>query len=372
MHYRKYKFGVIGYGGRGRYHAACFESHGSECIAVSDPRRPTREETRRFGKRFYHDHRELLAGEKLDFVVVASQEAQHADQALAALGKGIPVYLEKAVASTWKDAVHLYRQVVKHAYPLFVGYNLRRFPAAVATTKLLRDGKIGSVQSVLVHINTGSDWASNSFLRKYYRDTTLAGDVVLTKTTHDTDFVQHALNTEAASCVGIAACNVWNVNPRVVLKPEKRVGIRSHKKNPTSHDICCASGLFMNGTAFTFLFTTTGPDYARHYVFNGTAGQIDTIFHTRRPQVPRTSVTLWRYGKRPQKIRLPSFKGGHGGADYRIHIDFLEWLRSKPEGPLEPDSILTGVIIPLAALSSGKSGKRVDCERWLSKARDMG
>src|SRR6185503_11710333 len=121
------RFAMIGFGGRGQYHAKNLEQVegiAAQCVAVADPRPPTPEEKVRFGHSFYQDYRELLAEEKaLDCVVIAGPDAEHVTHALAACEQGLPVYLEKAVATSWAEAIRLYHTVVKNSSPLFVGYN---------------------------------------------------------------------------------------------------------------------------------------------------------------------------------------------------------------------------------------------------------
>jgi predicted dehydrogenase len=365
------KYAVIGYGNRGKSIITQMEGMRgirARCIAVADTQRPDSTGRNRWGARFYRDYKKLLIAESPDFVVIASPETFHYEQAVAVLKKGIPVFLEKAVTSTWQDAVRLYRQVVKQRLPLFVGYNLRHFPAALETKRLIHSGRIGRVQSVVAHLNSGSDWSSHVFLRSFFRDASLSGDLVLIKLTHDTDCIQDMLKTHAAACIGTAGRIVWTARPRLVLAGKYRKGISSHRKGPTSHDFCSASGLFKNRTAFTFVFTTVGPDYERRYVFNGTKGQIETVLHTNRPGRPRAWVTLWPYGKKPRKIKVKCSGLPHMGADARLFQCFFKWLGKRGRGPSEPESILTGMLIPTAALESARTGRRVDCLGRMEKA----
>ena len=63
-----YRFAVVGFGGRGQYHARNLEQVegvAARCVAVADPRPPTPEEEARFGRSFYQDYRELLAVKKI-------------------------------------------------------------------------------------------------------------------------------------------------------------------------------------------------------------------------------------------------------------------------------------------------------------------
>ena len=351
---KPFRFAMIGFGGRGQYHAKNLEQvEGipAQCVAVADPRLPTAEEKARFGSAFYQEYGDLLAHEKdLDCVIVASPDAKHVEHALATLAKGIPVFLEKAVATNWDDAVLLYRTVVKNNYPLFVGYNLRRFPASLAMKRILDEGQLGQVQSVLGHVNTGNRWSRSVY--EHYTMPPFLG-LVIGKLTHDTDTVQHCLGAEAATCSAVITRNIW---------PEKPEGVFNQC------DSCCLTGLLTNGILYTFHLTTSGPDYERRYTVNGTKGQMDVIMHTNRPGAPTASVTLWLDGKEPQMVDLPIARGGHGGADIQIHRDFFAWLQTRPTKPYEPRSILSGMVIPIAALESARTRAIVDCQALLDQA----
>jgi hypothetical protein len=67
-------------------------------------------------------------------------------------------------------------------------------------------------------------------------------------------------------------------------------------------------------------------------------------------------------------VPLPIPKGAHGGADVRIHHDFLTWVQSKPEAPFEPRSILTGMVVCTAALDSAQTGTTIDLSERMREA----
>ena len=253
------------------------------------------------------------------FVLVASYAINHVEHALAALQRGIPVFLEKAVAFSWEQTVELYHEVVRHQYPLFiVGYNLRRFPATLAMKRIIDEGSLGRIQSVLGHINTGNRWSQGVW--EHFR-TPPSSTLVEGKLTHDTDTIQHCLGAEVVDCTATITRNIWT---------------EGDDRPMTAGDVCSISGLLSNGVLYTFHLTTAGPDYERRYIVNGTEGQVEVVMHTVRPGQPPASVTLWRNGEEPQSIELPPAVGGHGGADFRIHRDFVAWLQSNPTGPYDP------------------------------------
>lgn len=352
---KQYRFGVIGFGGRGRHHMrtaeACPDVE-ARCVAVADSREPTPEEQARFGKRFYRDYRELLANaQDLDYVIIATPDSFHTEQALAALELGLTVYLEKAVAVTWEDAIRLYQTVMTKSYPLFIGYNLRRFPATLALKEILEQGQIGQVQAILAHVNTGNRWAG--LVWEKYPEPPYS-PLVLGKLTHDTDTIHHCLGAEAKTCVATAVRNYWPDREANKMKLGDTYGI---------------SGLLTNNVLYSIHFTTVGPDYERRYIVNGSEGQVEAVLHTSRPGAPQASVTLWRVGESPQEIPLTGTgEGGHGGADPRIHADFFAWLATQPTGPHEPRSILTGTMVPFAAIRSLQSGSTIAVDEMLAKA----
>jgi predicted dehydrogenase len=352
----KYRYAVIGFGRRGRALNRAIQSLTdveAQCVAVADIREPTEEEKELFGRSFYSDYSEMLAKEKLNFVIVAGPACHHVKHALAALKYGLPVYLEKPVSDTWEGAVRLYRAVIENGFPLFMGYNLRRFPAVLAMKEVMDAREIGQLQSVLAHVNTGSQWAGG--VEAYYRVPPFS-NVIIGKLTHDTDTIQHCLGTEAATCNSVITRSVWT----------------SSQNTPMDDgDTCCATGLFTNGAVYSILLTTVGPDYERRYILNGTDGQLDVIIHSNRPD-SEPSAILWRNGREPHAVKLPgTASGSHGGADPRVVGDFLEWLGADPDKPHDPRSILTGMIIPTAALESARTGRRISCTKRLLQAMEV-
>ena len=99
---------LVGAGLRGRFvYARYAESHPDRLriVAVAEPRAERREAVaRRHGlapDRVFRDWRELLERPRLArAAVIATDDVQHAEPALAALGRGYHVLLEKPIAST--------------------------------------------------------------------------------------------------------------------------------------------------------------------------------------------------------------------------------------------------------------------------------
>lgn len=123
---------VLGQGSAGRRHRDDLTAAG--CAVVSyDPQAPD-------GAGSAEE-----AIEAADAVVVASPSSVHAAQALLALERGLPVLVEKPLATSTQDAERVVAAAGATATGCGVAMNLRFHPGAVALRGLVRDGRLGDV-----------------------------------------------------------------------------------------------------------------------------------------------------------------------------------------------------------------------------------
>src|SRR5262249_39657861 len=104
------KFGLIGYGLWGRYHArAIVKAPGAELTAIACRTEDTAAAAARdfAGVAVHRDYRELLARADVDVVDVVVPNALHAEMGVAALEAGKDVLLEKPLAPTREDCDRL-------------------------------------------------------------------------------------------------------------------------------------------------------------------------------------------------------------------------------------------------------------------------
>ncbi len=141
---------ILGGGSVGKRHAHNLQQLGCR-ISCMDPQESRLADVRKSGVDLVHGCTgldEALAIEELDGVVVASPTAFHVDQSIAALGKGLPVLLEKPVSIDLADAQRLEAEVTKGRAPLLLGYTWRWWPALMRVRELLEQGIVGSLRSV--------------------------------------------------------------------------------------------------------------------------------------------------------------------------------------------------------------------------------
>jgi predicted dehydrogenase len=98
----------------------------------------------------YTDWREMLEKSALDAVVVCTPPNAHTEPTLAALERGLHVFVEKPMALACADAQRMVEAAAKADRILMVGYNARGMGSWRTIKRLLRAGAIGAVRQVSV------------------------------------------------------------------------------------------------------------------------------------------------------------------------------------------------------------------------------
>ena len=98
--------------------------------------------------RTYTDHREMLAREALDGVVIATPHATHYAIARDCLNHDLHVLLEKPMTLFASDARDLVRLAAERRRTLMMGYPYLFLPQAVQAREVVQSGELGDVQYV--------------------------------------------------------------------------------------------------------------------------------------------------------------------------------------------------------------------------------
>ncbi|MGC1275039.1 MAG: Gfo/Idh/MocA family oxidoreductase [Planctomycetaceae bacterium] len=128
------KLAVIGVGALGRHHARILASLPDvELVAVADPNAAqARQIAEQHGCDWTTDYASLL--DRVDAVSVAAPTFAHREVGTACLQAGLPVLIEKPLASTVADAAHLVELSERNRLTLAVGH-VERFNPAYETLK---------------------------------------------------------------------------------------------------------------------------------------------------------------------------------------------------------------------------------------------
>jgi UDP-N-acetylglucosamine 3-dehydrogenase len=181
--------GVIGCGQMGARHVSVLgRVDTARLVAVADTDAETRH--RALGGasavREFDDWRTMLdeMGDELDAVCVAAPSVMHAEIALAALGAGLHVLVEKPIATTLPDALRMRAAALDAGKKLMVGHVERFNPAVARVKELIVSGRIGRVYRV--HSTRVGPFPAR------IRDTGVSIDLA----SHDIDVMQHVLERD--------------------------------------------------------------------------------------------------------------------------------------------------------------------------------
>ncbi|WP_322974632.1 Gfo/Idh/MocA family protein [Actinacidiphila epipremni] len=132
------------------------------------------------------DFATMLAG--ADAVVVTSVDATHTQYVCAALEAGVDVVVEKPLTTDAEGCAAIETAAERSDARVIVTFNYRYSPRNSALRRLLADGAVGEVTSVhfewLLDTIHGAD-----YFRRWHRDRTRSGGLLVHKSTHHFDLV---------------------------------------------------------------------------------------------------------------------------------------------------------------------------------------
>ncbi|AEV88575.1 oxidoreductase [Actinoplanes sp. SE50] len=195
---------VVGAGSRGGMYARVAADSGrARVVAVAEPDDERRERfAAEFGlpaDRVHRDWTGLLAGPRVaDAVIVATQDRLHEAPAVALLGHGYDVLLEKPMAPSEASARRIADAALASGRIFGVCHVLRYTPYTAMIRELIRDGALGDVINVQ-HLEPVGWWhQAHAYVRGNWRSEAGSGPMLLTKACHDVDWIMHVVGDGVA------------------------------------------------------------------------------------------------------------------------------------------------------------------------------
>lgn len=142
------RIGIVGSGSMAEYQARKFAGLSGVSVAACCDRHAAhaRDFARRLTiPRWYGSCVELAASGQVDCIATAVVDSGHAEAALAALQRGIPVFAEKPLARTVSEAEELLAASRVAGVPALVNFSKRNAPAVALARRLVAEGRIGRV-----------------------------------------------------------------------------------------------------------------------------------------------------------------------------------------------------------------------------------
>ena len=154
------RVGMVGAGWIAQEHRRVLDSQaGAELVAVCDVDRERAETlAESAGARAYLDWRELLDTEDLGALIVCTPPRSHREPAIAALERGLPLYLEKPIARTAEDAAEIVAVAERTGTVCAIGYQWHALDLLDALPGLLEGQQIGLLLGTSIGPTQSRPW----------------------------------------------------------------------------------------------------------------------------------------------------------------------------------------------------------------------
>ena len=230
---------LIGAGLRGRHTYGDFARRHPErlrFVAVAEPDARRREafaaEHAIAPERRYDDWRALLAASPpAQAAVVATGDTLHVEPALAALGRGLHVLLEKPIAPSPAECVRVVEAAEASGRILQIGHVLRFTAFYEKVHEVLASGALGELAAIDMKEHVAFWHFAHSYVRGKFRSRAIAAPLVLAKTCHDLDLL--------CWLAGRAPCRVASFGSRQQFRAEAAPAgapARCHEGCPVQDD----------------------------------------------------------------------------------------------------------------------------------------
>ncbi|MEY5100613.1 MAG: hypothetical protein RJA36_3332 [Pseudomonadota bacterium] len=146
----KTRIAVAGAGIIGQAHMAVIQaSQQAELSAIVDPAPAAAALAARFGVPLYPSLEQLLAADRPDGIILATPNPMHVPQALQCLAAGLPVLLEKPIATTVQEAQALVDVVEQSGARVLIGHHRAHSPIMAKARQVVDSGQLGQLVAVM-------------------------------------------------------------------------------------------------------------------------------------------------------------------------------------------------------------------------------
>ena len=144
------RMAVAGAGTIGRAHIAVIQQS-QRCVlsAIVDPSASAAAVAAQHGVPLYTTLDALLAQDKPDGIILATPNALHVPQALQCMAAGVPILLEKPIATTVQEAQTLVDQVDALDAKVLIGHHRAHSPIMAKAKQVVDSGQLGALVAVM-------------------------------------------------------------------------------------------------------------------------------------------------------------------------------------------------------------------------------
>lgn len=178
-----------------------------EFVAVAEPNKDRRDNFAKLHdideQQVYETWEKLLMREKIaDCILICTQDHMHYEPAILALKKGYHVLLEKPMSPSPTECIELGDAAEKYQRIFSVCHVLRYTKFFNTIKRILDEGRIGRLITVIHNEYVGYVHQSHSFVRGNWCNSEASSPMILAKSCHDMDILLYLIG---APCTKIAS-----------------------------------------------------------------------------------------------------------------------------------------------------------------------
>ncbi len=350
--------GVIGFGAR--ISNVCKQLAGQDAgfrvAAVADPRtdevkkkaNPLLQDTQ-----FFPDADAMLAGPKLDGLMIGTKCDLHTDMAVKAAKAGVPLFLEKPVAVTFDQIKRLDAAAPSFTAPVVVSFPLRVSPLVKRVKEIIDSGTLGTIEHV---IGFNDVPYGDGYFGGWYRNYAIVGGLFLQKATHDFDYLSYLIGSTPRQVCAMNSQRVWGKRGKPDPKPfdlmcknceekatctESPFSGEASMVNPEGLEkwkdwrMCLYAAEIRNedsGNAILEYHSGVQASYTQNFFARGKAARRGARLFGYRGTIEfdwyTNKISIMRHDRRPDETIDLSGAEEHFGGDAELCKDFLAALRT--------------------------------------------
>ena len=364
------RIGVVGVGARADI-AKHFELPRLNCriTAAADPH-PDAEARlpQRLGRsdiKLTRNVTELIA-EGIDAALVTSPDDTHAAVTCELLRAGIPVYVEKPLATRMDDAVEILRTAHETGTKLYVGHNMRHMHVVRSMRDLIRRGAIGEVKAIWCRhfVGNGGDY----YFKDWHATREHATGLLLQKAAHDLDVMHWLADSHTTQVTAMGGLTLYD---RITDRQDRSgqlLGdwfdmdnwppLSQKGLNPVVdvEDISMMLMRMESGLFASYQQCHYTPDYWRNYTVIGTEGRIENF-----GDYEGGHIKLWNRrhlydSEGDARFPIKGDDKGHDDADVLTISEFVSFITDGTPTDTSPLGAWYAVAAAIAATESLRNG----------------
>ena len=263
-------------------------------IAFVDPQpigKKFAEENNFFPSTQYHTLQDMLAGEKLDLLMVGSPNHLHLEHIKIGLESGVRIFAEKPIVVSEEQTWQLAELIKQYGRDnIIVGLVLRYSQHARSVAALIEKDQLGKIISLEAseHI---MPWHGGFFMRNWRRKAAYSGSFILEKCCHDLDFYSMVVGCRPKRVASFGGRRSFIPENSPVLEGKENLDVYREYNlegweakeqvfdsdaDIVDHQVAIVE--YENGATLSFHTNMKVPDEFRRFAVIGTKGMVEGDF----------------------------------------------------------------------------------------------